>query len=54
MIDYMLPRIGGERLAGYMQTVWRPMMPNYADRQQMGVETLCAAKMRYEALTAET
>jgi len=52
MIDYTLPRIGGDRLAGFMQTVWRPMMPNYAERQQMGTETLGAAKARYEALTA--
>jgi hypothetical protein len=29
------------------------MMRNYAERQQMGTETLTAAKARYEALTAK-
>ena len=52
MVDYVTPRIDRERLCGFMQTVWRPMMPNYAERQQMGTETLSEAKKQYEAMLA--
>ena len=52
MVDYVTPRIDRERLCGFMQTVWRPMMPNYAERQQMGTETLSEAKKQYEAMMA--
>ena len=48
MVDYVRPRVTEERLCGFMQTVWRPMMPNYAVRQQLGAETLGRAKTRYE------
>ena len=48
LVDYVRPRIAEERLCGIMQTVWRPMMANYAVRQQMGVETLGSVKARYE------
>ena len=51
--DYAAANMDKSLLCGMMQTVWRPMMANYADRQSMGVATLGETKARYEALIAE-
>ena len=51
--DYAAEHLDKTLLTGMMQTVWRPMMANYADRQAMGVQTLGETKMHYEALIAE-
>ena len=51
--EYAAAHLDKSLLPGMMQTVWRPMMANYADRQSMGVATLGETKARYEALIAE-
>ncbi len=41
--------ISEEHLMGYMQSVWRPMMPLHKAQQNAGVKTLGDAKKRFES-----
>lgn len=48
LVDYTRTRISEEHLGGYLQTVWRPMMPVWTEEQRRGVRTLAEAKQAYE------
>lgn len=47
MVDFTRDKISPDRLSGYLQTVWRPMMANYASNQRRGVKMLGKAKEHY-------
>lgn len=46
-VKFARENIAAERLKGFFQTVWRPILPDYRDRQIKAIEQVAAARKRF-------
>lgn len=46
-VKFARENIAAERLKGFFQTVWRPILPDYRDRQIRAIEQVAAARKRF-------
>lgn len=48
LVQFVRDHLPPERVLGFMQTTWRPMLETYRDELELGVEMFAAGKRAYE------